>query len=255
MDKGNTSVHCALFDGQKMVHEFRFPTTVDDPIHDLADELRAVLRTPDGQSFLSSIEAVVIASVVDPLDDPLVAACRLCGLPAVRQVFSTDDFGMTFDYDPLTSLGVDRAINAFAAATLYGPPVVVADFGTATTIDLVSADRRFLGGSILPGIATAANALFDTAGRLQRVGYDQATEPPGKTTAESLQCGIVYGAAYQLDGFVRRYEAMLGAPVKVVATGGLSEVIVGRTECKVIHDRLLTLKGLNLLGQCCGLAC
>jgi type III pantothenate kinase len=144
-------------------------------------------------------------------------------------------------------LGPDRIVNTLAAYTLYGGPAVVVDFGTSTNFDVVSAKGEFLGGALAPGIEISIDALAARAARLLKVELTRPRSVIGKTTVESLQSGILYGFAGQIDGLVRRIVAELGGRAAVVATGGLAQVVLDECETIQAHEPDLTLVGLRLV--------
>ena len=152
-------------------------------------------------------------------------------------------------YHDRTAVGADRIANAVAARGLYGTPAIVVDLGTATTFDCVSQQGAYLGGVIAPGVATSAEALFNRAARIPRVELRRPARALGRTTEESLQAGIVWGTAGQVDALIRRLALEMKGTPHVVATGGLARFIA--PECETINriDETLTLKGMALLWE------
>jgi type III pantothenate kinase len=154
---------------------------------------------------------------------------------------------MPIRLDNPRELGADRLVNAVAAFDRCGDACVVVDFGTAITYDAVSSAGEYLGGIISPGIEISIEALAARAARLPRVDIEQPRSLIGKSTDGSLQSGIVYGFAGQVDGICRRLREELGSGITTIATGGLAAVIVDFTETIDLVDDLLTLKGLRLI--------
>jgi type III pantothenate kinase len=152
--------------------------------------------------------------------------------------------GLVIRYDNPHEVGADRIVNAVAAIEAYGAPVVVVDFGTATTLDVVDADGAYLGGAIAPGVETSAEALFSKAARLSKVDLEDPGRVIGRNTRESVQAGLLLGEAAMVDGLVRRVWAALGVETPVVATGGLAERMTPLCETIGHVDADLTLKGL-----------
>ena len=155
--------------------------------------------------------------------------------------------GIAIRYDDPREVGPDRIVNSVAARDRYGSPCIVVDFGTSTNFDVVSAEGEYVGGVLAPGIEISMEALFARAARLTKVDF---VEPPaviGKTTTQALQSGVVYGFAGQVDGIVDRIRAEVGSEARVIATGGLADLIAphARTIEKVDPD--LTLEGLRLV--------
>jgi type III pantothenate kinase len=154
--------------------------------------------------------------------------------------------GVPILYDNPRQVGPDRIANALAAYERYGGPAIMVDFGTATTVDAVSAKGEYLGGAILPGIEISLDALFARAAALSWVELVKPRRVIGKSTAESVQSGVLYGFAAAVDGLVRRFEAELG-PCTVVSTGGLAELVTPLTTTIAHHEPWLTLRGLRLI--------
>jgi type III pantothenate kinase len=191
----------------------------------------------------------VVCSVVPALTLPWVAALEaLTGRPPV-EVNAATAKGLPIRYHDKSAVGADRIANAIAARTLYGTPAIVVDLGTATTFDCVSAQGAYLGGVIAPGVATSADELFRRAARLARVELRRPPRVLGRTTEESLQAGLIYGAAGQVDALVRRLALEMKGTPTVIATGGLARVIAA--ECETINrvDEALTLKGMRLIWE------
>ncbi|MCK4696903.1 MAG: type III pantothenate kinase, partial [Dehalococcoidia bacterium] len=198
---------------------------------------------------LSDIDHVSIACVVPPLltifeelsqryfkIPPLIVG------PGVKT-------GVSICTDNPREVGADRVVNTAAAHSLYGGPLIVIDFGTATTLDAVSKEGDYLGGAIAPGIGIAAEALFERASKLPRVELIPPEHAIGKNTVTTMQSGIIFGYVGLIEGLVTRIKQELGGEAYVVATGGLAEVIA--TETKVIDtvDMHLTLLGLRLIHE------
>ena len=155
--------------------------------------------------------------------------------------------GMPIRYDNPHEVGADRIVNGIAAYGAFGGPVVVVDFGTATTIDVISADGAYLGGAIAPGVETSAEALFSKAARLSKVDLEAPPKAIGTNTRASVQAGLMLGQAALVDGLVRRVFAELGGPTTVVATGGLAPAMSALCETVEHVDVDLTLAGLKLV--------
>ncbi|HLZ09470.1 MAG TPA: type III pantothenate kinase, partial [Chloroflexota bacterium] len=149
-------------------------------------------------------------------------------------------------YDSPREVGADRIANAVATFQLYGGPAIVIDFGTATTFDALSGDGEYLGGAIAPGLTVAADALFSRAARLFRVELKRPMVAIGRDTGTSVQSGLIYGYVGLIEGLINRFHAEMG-PAKVIATGGLAEVIAGETKLVDTIDPMLTLEGLRLI--------
>lgn len=243
VDVGNTNTVFGLWRGEELVESFRLKTDTERT----SDEYGALLLTLLGRRGIAAgaISGVVIASVVPPLQPTLVRLARdyfgrrpLFVEPGVRT-------GMPIRYDNPAEVGADRIVNALAARELYGAPVVVVDFGTATTFDVVSPKGEYVGGIIAPGILIAAEALFAHASRLYRVDVQPPEKLVGSNTATAMQAGIYFGYVGLVDGILERLFAELPGLESVVATGGQAELIARGSKYIRQVDPLLTLIGLR----------
>jgi len=245
VDVGNTNTVFGVYQGDELVESFRFSTDHERT----ADEYGALLLPLFQRRGIDPVaaEAVVISSVVPPLHFTLEQMSRryfgkkpLFIEPGVRT-------GMPIRYDNPTEVGADRIVNAVAARELYGAPVIVVDFGTATTFDLVNAAGEYAGGIITPGIMISAEALFAHASRLYRVDVRKPAELIGKNTAGAMQAGIYYGYIGLVDGILERLLAETPGVKTVVATGGLADLIAEGSKYIRQVDPMLTLVGLKLI--------
>jgi len=242
VDVGNTNTVLGLFDGDVMFESYRIKTDPRVTADELALMFRGLLAAhpaPDGVSVCSTVPAVLdqLRAMFQRYfsDVPTI----IVG-PGVRT-------GVPLLSDNPREVGPDRVVNTLAAYTLYGGPAVVVDFGTSTNFDVVSPRGEFLGGALAPGIEISVDALAARAARLFKVELVEPRSVIGKTTQESLQSGLVYGFAGQVDGMVRRISAELGAQPVVIATGGLSHLMFGVCDTLDHHEPDLTLLGLRLV--------
>ncbi len=245
VDVGNTNTVFGVYDGDELIESFRLSTDTERT----ADEYGALLLPLFGRRGVDPLkaEAVVVSSVVPPLHSTLDQMARkyfgqkpLFIEPGVRT-------GMPIRYDNPAEVGADRVVNAVAARERYGAPVIVVDFGTATTFDVVNAAGEYAGGIITPGIMISAEALFAHASRLYRVDVRKPTELIGKNTAAAMQAGIYYGYIGLVDGILERLLAELPGVKTVVATGGQADLIAEGSRFIREVDPLLTLVGLKLI--------
>jgi len=245
LDVGNTNISIGLYEGAERRAWWRLRTERERTADEYAVMLAGLLAL-DGHR-LHDVSAAVVANVVPPTRRPLAEFCErhLRVTPGV--VGENLATPIPVRYSPPTDVGADRLVNAFAAARLHGAPAVIVDFGTATTFDAVAPDGAYVGGAIAPGIGISLDALFRAAARLQRVDLVKPPQVIGRTTVESVQSGVLYGFAGQVDGVVRRFRAELGGAPRVIATGGLAELIAPETETIDTVDPFLTLEGLSLL--------
>jgi type III pantothenate kinase len=243
VDVGNTQTVFGLYEDGTLLEHWRVATEA----HRTGDELGALigrfieLETVDGICLSSSVPALVREYEV--FAERWASAPLLVLGPGLRT-------GIAIRYDDPREVGSDRIANAVAAKERYGAPCIVVDFGTSTNFDGVSAAGEYVGGVLAPGIEVSMEALFRRAARLIKVDF---TEPPaviGKTTAGGLQSGLVYGFAGQVDGIVEAIRGELGEPAaRVIATGGLAELISPHSRTIERTDPLLTLEGLRLVWQ------
>ena len=245
VDVGNTNTIFGVYQGDELVESFRLSTDTERT----ADEYGALLLPLFTRSGIdpSTAEAVVISSVVPPLHLTLERmSSRYFGRkplfiePGVRT-------GMPIRYDNPAEVGADRIVNAVAARERYGSPVVVVDFGTATTFDIVNAAGEYVGGIISPGISISAEALFAQASRLYRVDIRKPAQLVGKTTVGAMQSGIFYGYVGLVDGILERLLAEMPDTKMVVATGGQAEMVAAGSRFIQRVDPMLTLVGLRLI--------
>ncbi|GAB4245556.1 MAG: type III pantothenate kinase [Thermoleophilia bacterium] len=247
VDIGNTQTVLGLFQGESLSHHWRMATEA----HRSADELAVFINGFLGLAEVtrSEVDGFVLASVVPLLTGEYERMCRrhfglepLIVGPGVRT-------GMPIRTSNPDEVGPDLIADAVAAYAFYGGPAVVVDFGTATTVGAVSERGEYLGTAIAPGIRVSLEALIARAARLRTVELADPGTVIGKSTAHSLRAGVVYGFAGQVDGLVRRMKAELGGTVAVVATGGLSSLVVLHCETVEHEDPYLTLRGLRLIAE------
>ena len=241
VDIGNTEATLGLFEDGTLRRSFR----VSSETRRTADEVRLLLH----QAFpeVAAGVSAVIGSVV-PVQTPLYldAARRLTeGEPLL--VGSDTTAGIKIEYRDPGSVGADRIANAAGAFDRYGAPAIVVDFGTATTFDVLLEGQRYLGGVIAPGILTGAEHLGRRAARLGAFELKPPTHVVGRSTEESLQSGVFYGAVGKVDAIVRRISAEEGITPKVIATGGLAAAIAAHSETIQEVDPDLTLYGLRII--------
>lgn len=248
IDVGNTNTVLGLFQDEVLVDHWRISTDAArtaDELGVLLNQLFAV-RGPvvPGQD---EITAAILSSVVPPLTETLVqmvaryfnVRCKVVG-PGLKT-------GMPILYDNPREVGADRIVNAVAAYERFKAGLVIVDFGTATTFDVVTPAGEYLGGAICPGIGISSKALFLHAARLPRVEFRRPKHSIGRNTVSSMQSGLVFGYVGLVDGLVDRMRTEAGFECTIVATGGLAPLIA-RESATIEHvDEMLTLEGLRLL--------
>lgn len=239
IDIGNSSIKFGVFDGETLASKSAVPTHRDYT----ADELGRRVGERLGPHIADAVACSVVPQVDDAVREFIKGSLGL----GVAFIDNSFDFGLKIRYQPLNALGTDRLVNAFAAVAKYGArPLVVCSFGTATTIDAVSASGEFLGGVIAPGMQTMAKALHIAAARLPQVEITRPASVIGNSTADSIRSGVYHGYIALVEGLVQRISAEFADNPTVIATGGLASTIA--SECRAIDrvDENLTLEGLRL---------
>ena len=245
IDIGNTNVVLGIFDKEKLVENWRVGTNTQIT----PDEYAMIFKDLFGFVGLEfkQITGVIISTVVPPLLPVMIEMShkyfRLEPMVVTHEIKT----GIKMRYDNPKEVGADRIVNAAAAYKLYGGPIIIVDFGTATTFCAVTESGEYLGGAITPGVKISAEALFQRASKLPRV---ELTKPPkviGADTISAMQSGIIYGYAGLVDGIVERMKKELSMKAKVVATGGLAELVSPETKTIQEIKPHLTLEGLRFL--------
>lgn len=247
IDVGNTNTVIGVFAGEELLTSWRISTDR----HKTADEfgilITGLLTRSDFPDY--GIERMVISSVVPPVVMVLEEMAGRYFQIKPLVVSNRMESGITIRLDHPSELGADRLVNAVAAYHHFGGPVIVVDFGTATTFCCISEAGEYLGGAIAPGIEISCGALFKIAAKLPRVEIVEPEQVTGRNTVEALQSGIIYGFAGQVDGLVERLQQDFPQKAQVVATGGQARLIYRHTRSIHHLDPYLTLKGLYLLGE------
>ncbi|MGE5503781.1 MAG: type III pantothenate kinase [Actinomycetota bacterium] len=243
IDSGNTNIVFAVFDGDQLRGEWRASTHTDRTADELGVWLTQLL-TIEGLNR-QDISSAIIASVVPAMVFGLKTLCRRYF--ACEPLVVGDEgvhLGISILLDRPEEVGADRLVNAVAAHGCYKGPMIVIDFGTATTFDVIDVDGNYCGGAIAPGINLSLEALHMAAAKLPRVAIGRPRQVIGKATVPAMQSGIFWGYVGLIEGLVHRIEEEFGAEMLVVATGGLAPLFAEAT--KVIHrlDADLTLRGL-----------
>lgn len=246
VDVGNTQTHMGVFDGETLVAQWRTRTEGARTADELALTFRQLLSMND-LSFPTHVEGVVISSVVPTLTAALREMVeRYFGFTPVVIEPGTKT-GMPILIDNPGELGADRICNSVAAYAAAGGPLIVIDFGTATTFDVIGQRGEYLGGAIAPGVQVSADALAQAAARLPRVELLPPRSVIGKSTIESVRSGVLMGAASMVDGMVDRIRTEMKGEPQVVATGGLAPLVLDHCTTKAAFDPTLTLTGLRIL--------
>lgn len=251
IDVGNTNIVLGVFNGAELGRSWRLTTARDRT----ADELGLLVAELLERSGIepTTIDGVVMASVVPPLTGSMMAMCeRYLGTTPLN-IEPGVETGMPILYDNPAEVGADRLVNGVAAYERYGRerglPLIVVDFGTATTFDAITVGGEYLGGVICPGVQISADALFQRAARLPRIDVRKPASVIGRTTVTSMQAGLFFGYVGMVEGLVHRVRRELGGAAFCVATGGLAEVISPETDVVEAVDRDLTMHGLRLVWE------
>jgi type III pantothenate kinase len=245
IDIGNTNIVVGVFDGEKLKATWRLGTDV----HKLEDEYAALLLnllSMKGLAF-ADIDNAIISSSVPPLVTVFEELCRRYFEVTPMVVGPGIKTGVRISIENPREVGADRVVNAAAAHKLYGGPLIVIDFGTATTLDAVSEEGDYLGGAIAPGIVISSEALFEHAAKLPRVELVRPPKAIGRNSVSAMQSGIVFGYVGLIEGIVARMQKELGGTAKVIATGGLANIIASETGVVDAVELDLTLVGLRLI--------
>ena len=243
MDVGNSNAVLGLYDGDELLGHWRVCTNN----YRTMDELRmlfTMLLQQEGHG-LRAVKGCCISSVVPQLNFDLVRVSEaVFGVEAVMVGPGTKT-GLILQCDNPKEVGADRIVNAVAAIEEYKGPLIVIDFGTATTFDAITAKAEYKGGVIIPGVQVSADVLFEKCAKLPRVEISKPPSVIGKNTDDNIRAGLTYGYADMVDGLIARIAKEMGTKPTVVATGGLGSVIASVAK-RIDHvDPLLTLKGLR----------
>jgi len=247
IDVGNTNLTLGLYDGEKLGPHWRLATDHE--------------RMPDeyGLQFLglldhvgyttADLNGICLASVVPPLTGRVSQACREYLKQEALLVDTGIKTGIRIRYEDPRAVGADRVADAVAVHHLYGGPACIIDFGTATTFNALTAKGEYLGGAITVGINLAAEALFQRAAKLPRIDIQRPPSVIGRNSVHAMQSGLLFGYVAMVEGMVTRFRAELGEDMKVIATGGLAEIVAKETPVIQHLVPWLTLDGLRIIWE------
>ncbi|MFI3208655.1 MAG: type III pantothenate kinase [Eubacteriales bacterium] len=246
IDIGNTNITIGLFDDSKLVGQFRLTTRQQRTSDEYGIDLCSLVEHRDYK--VSDVDAVIIASVVPDIMHSFGSAIiKYFGVKPLV-VSAGVKTGLKIQTDNPRQIGADRIVDAVAAYNLYGGPIIVADFGTATTYDYVDGNGTYLYGVTSPGIRTAARSLSEKAAMLPEIEIKMPETILAKETISSMQAGVVYGYIGQTEYIINKMKEELGVPnVTVIATGGLGNIIANETDSIDVYNPTLTLEGLRMI--------
>ena len=245
VDVGNTNIVMGIYDGDILVANWRL-STLDNRTSDETGMIMSQFIENMGFS-IGDINDVIISSVVPSLMHTLdLAMQKFIG---IKPMIVTNDMntGINIKYDNPKEVGADRIVNAVAGLEIYGGPLIIIDFGTATTFCAIDKDRNYLGGVICPGIKISMESLFEKTAKLPRIEIANPGHIIGTNTVESMQSGAVFGYTGQVEYIVEKMKKELGDGTKVIATGGMARMISEETVCIDEVNSKLTLEGLKIL--------
>jgi type III pantothenate kinase len=245
IDIGNTNVTMGVFREEELVATWRLATDT----HKLPDEYALLIRSllPLKGVAPQDIHSIAICSVVPPLTQVFEELSNTYFGVQPLVVGTGTKTGVRIQYENPRDVGADRVVDAAAAFKLYGGPIIVVDFGTATVFDAISRDGDYLGGAIASGINLTAEALYEHTAQLRRVELVSPKTAIGRNTAASIQSGILFGHVGMVEAMVHRFKAEIGDDAKVVATGGMASLIQKETSVFDVVNLELTLIGLRLI--------
>jgi len=245
IDVGNTNIVLGIYKGKELLHHWRLSTNRSATVDEYGINIHNLFHYAGVK--LEQMEGVIISSVVPPLMRTLEQLCLkyLRKVPLV--VGPGVKTGLNIRYENPREVGADRIVNSVAGIVKYGSPLIVVDFGTATTFDYIDEGGNYLGGAIVPGIGISTEALYQRAAKLPRIELVRPKSVIGRNPVTSMQAGIIFGYAGQVDGIVKRIRTEFGVTPRVIATGGLAELIAAESETIEEVDPLLTLEGLRII--------
>jgi type III pantothenate kinase len=247
VDVGNTQTHFGAFDGERLLEHWRFATVRQSTADELGAALSNLLALR-GYRF-EDLTASIMSSTVPTLEPEWTAMARRYLGHEMAVVGPGTKTGMAIRYDNPREIGADRLVNAVAIRKRFGGEGICVDFGTATTFDIVSQDGEYVGGALMTGIEISLEALSERGARLPKIDLAPPRSVIGKNTIDAIRSGVVFGYAGAIDAILRRLFDELGGRTPVIATGGLSKLVVPFTEEIEEVDDLLTLTGLRLLHE------
>jgi len=245
IDIGNTNLTLGLYEGGQLGAHWRLATDHNRMPDEYGLQFLGLLQ--NAGKTIKDVTGISLASVVPPLTGRVIQACREYLKQEPLVVDTGIKTGIKIRYEDPKAVGADRVCDAVAVMKLHGGPACVVDFGTATTFNAITKDGEYLGGAITAGITLAAEALFTHAAKLQRIELQRPPSVIGRNTVHAMQSGLLFGYVSMVEGMVTRFRSELGSDMKVIATGGLAEVVAKETKVIDIIAPWLTLDGLRII--------
>lgn len=245
LDVGNTNTVLGVYDNETLKYHWRIETSRNKTEDEFGMVIKGLFEHEE--LTFSEIEGIIISSVVPPI---MFALERMC-----MKYFSIKPLivgpgiktGLNIKYENPREVGADRIVNAVAGIHDYGSPLVIVDFGTATTYCYINEKNQYMGGAIAPGISISTEALYTRAAKLPRIEITRPDDIIGKNTVSAMQAGILFGYVGQVEGIVKRIKNQSKEAPTVIATGGLASLIAKESDCIDTVDPFLTLRGLKLI--------
>jgi len=245
IDIGNTNLTLGLYEGNQLGAHWRLATDHNRMPDEYGLQFLGLLQ--NAGKTLSDIHGISLASVVPSLTGRVIQACREYLKQEPLVVDAGVKTGIKIRYDDPKAVGADRVCDAVAVLKLYGGPACVVDFGTATTFNAITKEGEYLGGAITAGVNLAAESLFTHAAKLPRIDLQRPPSVIGRNTTHAMQSGLLFGYVSMVEGMVARFKLELGNEMKVIATGGMAEVIAKETQVVDFIAPWLTLDGLRMI--------
>ena len=245
IDVGNSNTSLGVYREDELIAHWRLTTNPARTVDEYGVHSRNLFEL--AHLDFKAIDAIAIASVVPPLNYTLKRMAEVYFQITPLFIDHVTDTGLRILYEPAADVGADRIVDAVAAITKYGAPCVVVDFGTATTFNAINAAGEYMGGAITPGIMISSEALFARTAKLPRVDIKRPHKVIGSSTVEAMQSGLYYGYAGLVDGVLEKMIEEIGSKPRVIATGGLAQLIATGSKFIELVDDTLTLEGLRLV--------
>jgi type III pantothenate kinase len=247
IDVGNTNLTLGLYEADQLGAHWRLATDHNRMPDEYGLQFLGLLQ--NAGKTLKDIHGISLASVVPPLTGRVIQACREYLKQEPLVVDTGVKTGIKVRYEDPKAVGADRICDAVAVLKFYGGPACVVDFGTATTFNAITKDGEYLGGAITAGVNLAAEALFTHAAKLARIDLQRPPSVIGRNTVHAMQSGLLFGYVSMVEGMVGRFRSELGSDMKVIATGGMAEIIAKETQVVNHIAPWLTLDGLRLIWE------